>query len=204
MDASLPLSSPVQTPEVPRNQSTSEPSSTVSQTDIPQNNTSLPQVAPSMAVARPIPVSRTPLAGVPSVSVECCLLTPYARHVVNSMRLDYMHGLELFSAFNYTIEPYSHILIRTDVALVFPGLYHGHVEHVPGAPLNEYLKMADCIIPPKSRRPVTLSFYNFRSSQYHVAQGQLVALVMPAHHAIANLTSTVGYEIHPRRPETLV
>ncbi|URH25015.1 dUTP pyrophosphatase vaccinia F2L-like protein [Fowlpox virus] len=90
----------------------------------------------------------------------------------------YSAGYDLYSAYDYVIEPMNKELIKTDIILKIPNGYYGRIAPRSGLAYNYFIDVGAGVIDSDYRGNVGVLLFNFGSTQFNVCKGDRIAQII--------------------------
>ena len=84
-------------------------------------------------------------------------------------------GLDLFSAYDYVIEPMDKTLIKTDIQICIPDGYYGRIAPRSGLALKHFIDVGAGVIDSDYTGNIKVLLFNFGKEYFCIKQGDRVA-----------------------------
>ncbi|AUD40142.1 dUTP pyrophosphatase [Flamingopox virus FGPVKD09] len=90
----------------------------------------------------------------------------------------YSAGYDLYSAYDYVIEPMDKELIKTDIIIKIPNGYYGRIAPRSGLAYNYFIDVGAGVIDSDYRGNVGVLLFNFGSTPFNVSKGDRIAQII--------------------------
>ncbi|APG58224.1 dUTPase [BeAn 58058 virus] len=87
-------------------------------------------------------------------------------------------GFDLYSAYDYDINPQERMLVKTDIVLEIPEGYYGRIASRSGLSLNKNIDIGGGVIDRDYRGIVGIILINNGKSTFHISKGDRVAQII--------------------------
>ena len=111
-----------------------------------------------------------------SLYVKCVKLSNNA--IIPNRSTSGSAGYDLYSAYSYTVKPYSRILVRTDICLMIPDKCYGRISPRSGLSLNYNIDIGGGVIDSDYRGEIGIVFINNGCSDFNIKVGDRIAQII--------------------------
>ena len=87
-------------------------------------------------------------------------------------------GYDLYSAYDYVVEPQRNCLVMTDIKMEIPQGYYGRIAERSGLSLNRQIKVGGGVIDSDYRGNVGIILFNFGDKNFEIKKGDRVAQII--------------------------